>query len=78
MLKALLVSYWNPKSNFFLGARISNWRILNFCTKKCEIVPNKTASLELKYLPYISYPQKPPPNPLQISGKNTKKKFFGI
>ena len=30
------------KSNLFVGARISNWRPLNFCSKTCEIVPNKT------------------------------------
>ena len=33
-----------PNVKFVRGARISNWRPLNFCTKKCEIVPNKTAS----------------------------------
>ena len=29
--------------------RISNWRPLNFCKKKCEVVSNKTASLQFWY-----------------------------
>ena len=34
------------KSNLFVGVRISNWKPSNFCTKKYEIVPKKTAPLE--------------------------------
>ena len=36
----------DPKIEFVRWYRISNWRPFNFCTKKCEIVPNKTASFE--------------------------------
>ena len=34
------------KSNLFVGARISNRRLINFCTKKCEIIPNNAASFK--------------------------------
>ena len=64
MLKALLVSYWNLKSNLFLGARISKWRILNCCTKKCEILPSNTASLEFYHISLIFH--EIPPNPPKV------------
>ena len=57
-------------SYFKLGA-------LQFCTKKCEIVPNRSASLELHiYIAHISHvPLKAPKTPNKLVEKIQEKLF---
>ena len=72
MFKTLLGTYQNQKSNLFVGTRISHWRPLN-CSQR-NLKSQRTKRLHQnfnKYLPYLSYPLKPPKN--QIRAKNTKK-----
>ena len=38
IFRTLLGTDTAQKSNLFVDARISKWRSLNFCTKKCDIV----------------------------------------